>query len=47
VLEIDDGNKVFVEVQSYALTSFSMQHTVTYATDHIETGKIYTFRFKS
>jgi len=49
VLEMNQGAKdtPFTEVASYVQTSFIMQHTVTYATDLIVTGRIYTFRFKA
>jgi hypothetical protein len=49
VLEIDQGleDTEFKEVSSYDKQSFLMQHTLTFASDNIITGKIYTFRFKS
>ena len=44
---MDQGStdSVFSEVTSYGKTSFAMTHTVTFATDGIVTGNIYTFRF--
>jgi hypothetical protein len=49
VLEVDEGesDSDFTEVSSYLQTSFLMTHTLTYATDGIITGRIYTFRFKA
>jgi hypothetical protein len=49
VLEVDEGatDSDFSEVTSYLQTSFTMTHTLTYATDQITTGLIYTFRFKA
>ena len=46
-LEMDQGStdSAFSEVTSYVKTSFAMTHTVTFATDGIVTGNIYTFRF--
>jgi hypothetical protein len=37
----------FSAAASYVQDSFLMQHTVTYAQDAVETGKIYNFRVKS
>jgi hypothetical protein len=49
ILEMDQGDQdtIFAEVTSYDQTSFLMSHTVTFATDGIQTGLIYSFRFKA
>jgi hypothetical protein len=49
VLEIDEGelNSEFSSVASYEKESLSMAHTVTYASDNIISGKVYSFRFKA
>jgi hypothetical protein len=49
VLEIDQGEQesAFQTVSSYSQESLAMQHTVTYASDNIITGKVYTLRFKA
>ena len=48
-LEMDQGTygSDFQVLDSYDQTSFLMEHTATYATDGIETGKLYSFRFKA
>lgn len=46
---MDEGelNSEFSSVASYDKESLSMAHTLTYASDNIISGKVYSFRFKA
>jgi hypothetical protein len=44
-LEMDDGDRNFVSLSSYR--NFAIEHTVTYAADGVESGKVYAFRFRA
>jgi hypothetical protein len=42
---MDDGDRNFASLSSYR--NFAFEHTVTFAADGVESGKVYSFRFNA